>query len=917
MAGNNGWQGVPWHSLTVEEVLKKIEAKLDGQTDEEARRRRERYGENTLEREEGAGPAQLVLKQLRSPLIYLLAAAAAVSLIMEHYIDAGFIFGVVIINTILGVVQEWRAERALETLHKMAAPRARVVRGGKEQDIEAKAVVPGDILLLIKGDRVAADARLLESDDLKLDESALTGESDPVVKKAEQLEKSKMLSERTNMLWMSTTVTSGSGLAVVVATGMGTEMGSIAEQVQSAEREATPLQHRIGRLGMYIGIAGVILAAGVFGIGVLRGYDLPTMLLFSVAVAVSAIPEGLPAVISITLALGIQRMAKRNAIIRRLPAVETLGSATVICTDKTGTITKNEMTVTRLLAGGRTYSVTGQGYEPEGDISPEAGQDGEKQKISQESLPEALKTLLRIGMLTNSSRLVQEDKEKWIVEGEPTEGALLVVARKVGLDCVQLKESYPKRDEIPFSSELKYMATLHTSPDNVKTVLCVKGAPERIMEFCSRIIEDDRKTMLDEEKKKTIGEINQAFAKLGLRVLAGASRDMPVGQEKIEPSEVERDLTFAGLWGMVDPPRPEAIEAIKTAKEAGIRVVMLTGDNAVTAATIAKKVGIAEDDDEAMTGKQVEEMSKEELADKVMKAGVFARVSPSHKMTIMEVLKENNQIVAMTGDGINDAPALKGADIGIAMGQTGTEVAREAADMILADDNFASIVNAIEEGRIIFGNLRRVVFYLVATSAAEIVALGGALLIGLPLPLTAVMILWINLVTDGPSDVSLGVEPKHRDVLKRPPRPPEAGIFDWPLIRRVLLLSSVVAAGTLGLFTYSLEKGNIAHAQTVAFTTLAAFQWFQAFNSRSQFLSIFAIGITSNQWLLLGVSIAIILQLGVIYSGLGHTIFKTHPLAAADWLVIVPVASTVLIADEIFKLLGVHGKQSSASAERK
>lgn len=804
----------------------------------------------------------------------------------------------VVLNTIMGFVQEWRAERALAALRQMAAPRAMVLRDGQERLIAASLVVPGDILLLETGDRVAADARLLKSDDLEVDESALTGESQPVFKQPGRHPESQALIDRTNMVWTSTSVTAGRGRAVVVATGMDTVIGEIATEVRQTEREETPLQRRMGRLGTILGIGGILLASGLFGLGILQGYEIIEMVLFSVAVAVSAIPEGLPAVISVTLALGVQRMARRNAIIRRLPAVETLGSTTVICSDKTGTITKNEMTITRMWVGRRTYTVTGQGYEPEGEIYPEDG-------ALPHELSDELRTLLTIGSLANNARLIHNEKGWWI-EGDPTEGAILVVARKAGFNIDQLKRQQPRKAEIPFTSEQKYMATMHPAPD--RSVVYVKGAPERVIDFCTHMLEDGKRVELDESRRQIIKEVNTSFARQALRVVAGAYRDLPADTEKLDRSLAQSELTFAGLWGMVDPPRPEAIKAINDARGAGIHVVMITGDHAVTASAIAEKVGISRGAGQAISGSQIEEMSKEELADQAMTVGVFARVSPAHKLKILEALKEKGHIVAMTGDGVNDAPALKGADIGVAMGKTGTEVAKEAADMILTDDNFATIVNAIEEGRVIFSNLYRVVAYLITTNIGEVFTLTAALMLGMPLPLTAIMILWVNLVTDGACTVPLGVEPKHWDVLKQPPRAPGSGILDRFLVRRLLLLSPVMAVGTLGLFAYELQIGSFQHAQTVAFTTLVSFEWFRALSARSSYLSLFSIGILSNRWLIAGISGAILLQLGAVYSGPGQVIFSTVPLSLTDWALIIPVASSILIFDEILKRLGVYGR---------
>ncbi len=901
MRGDEQRETTHWHALGEEELYRKVGSGERGLAEEEVPHRREQYGVNTLEAEEGSSVLKVVLGQLHHPLIYLLIAAAGVSLVIGHAVDAAVIAGVVLLNTLLGAAQEWKADRALEALHRMASPHARVLREGTEVDVPAEDVVPGDVLLLETGDRVAADARLVESADLRADESALTGESEPVAKRSHRLEENVALADRTNMLWMSTAVTAGRGRAVVVGTGMDTALGRIAGQVRETGREQTPLQRRLARLGTVLGLAGIGMAALVFLLGLVMGYDWVEMVLYSVAVAVSAIPEGLPAVISVTLALGVQRMARRNAIIRRLPAVETLGSTTVICSDKTGTITRNEMTVTRLWTLARGYTVGGAGFEPEGEIRPQ-GDDGASTDLSDD-----VRLLLRIGALNNNARLVEED-DTWRVRGTPTEGAIVVVARKGQLMPKELARDQERLHEVPFSSEQKYMATLHPRDDGEGTVAYVKGAPDRILGFCTHVLEAGQEVELTDERRRKIEAANQAYAEGALRVVAAACRRFPKDKHSLEREDVEGGLVFVGLWGMVDPPRPEAIRAIDDAQGAGIRVVMITGDHAVTALAIAREVGIAGNEDEVITGAELDEMDDETLAERVRRVGVFARVTPAHKLRILQALKAHGHVVAMTGDGVNDAPALKGADIGVAMGKAGTEVAKEASDMVLTDDDFATIVHAVEEGRIIFSNLRRVVFFLITTNLGEILTLAAALVIGLPLPLTAIMILWINLVTDGACTIPLGLEPGHWDVLKQPPRSPTAGVLDVPLIRRMVLLAPIMAAGTLGLFAYELTIGSEQHAQTMAFTTLAAFQWFQAFNARSSKVSSFSIGLFTNRWLWLGVGTAIALQVLVVYTPAGQLLFGTEALTGIDWLLVVGVASSILVFDELLKRLGVHGR---------
>lgn len=888
-----------WHALDPDEALKRLDSSTEGLTGEEATRRLQETGLNLLEAEEEVGPLRLLVRQVHNPLIYLLAGAAVLSLLVGHGVDAGVIAGVIVLNSLLGFFQEWRAEGALAALREMAAPHARVLRDGRPAEIEAAHVAPGDALLLETGDRVAADARLLSGDDLHVDESALTGESQPVAKQPERVDEGTPMADRQNMVWMSTSVTGGRGRAVVVATGMRTEMGRIADQVRSTQREETPLQKRMHKLGLVLGVGGITLAALVFGLGLLRGYAVFEMLMFAVAAAVSAIPEGLPAVISVTLALGVRRMADRHAIVRRMTAVETLGSTTVICSDKTGTITKNQMTVRRLWAGGQTREVSGEGYQPDGELRSPEGEAVEKP-------PEPLRRLLMIGVLCNNADLKEKDGQ-WRVEGNPSEGALLVAARKAGMHTDPMRREVPRLSEVPFSSSTKYMATFHPRGDGTERVAYVKGAPERILEFCSHVLHDGRRVKLDGQHRREIIAVNEQFASQGLRVMAGAYRDMSEGKDRLERGDVEEGLTLAGLWGMLDPPREESTQAVSDAKRAGIRPVMITGDHAVTALAIARQVGIARIG-RALSGRDIEEMEKPALARAALESGVFARVTPAHKLKITEALKEQGHVVAMTGDGVNDAPALKGADIGVAMGRAGTEVAKEAADMILTDDNFATIVHAVEEGRVIYGNLRRVVFFLLSTNLGEILTLVAALVIGIDLPLTAVMILWVNLVTDGACTVPLGVEPGHADVLRQPPRDPREFIINRPLLFRMAMLTPIMAAGTLGLFWYELRVNGLDYARTVGFTTMAAFQWFQAFNARSQERSVFSIGLFTNRWVLWGVGAAVLLQIGAVHTPVGQLLFGTVGLAWIDWLWILLASSTIWLADELRKLLHTYGR---------
>ncbi|MGM0493158.1 MAG: cation-translocating P-type ATPase [Armatimonadota bacterium] len=874
--------------MPADEALSALDSETDGLTPSEAEDRLAEHGPNALAETEGETVAEIALKQLKQPLIYLLIGAAVVSLLADKPVDAIVIGIVVLLNSIIGVVQEYRAERALEALRSLAAPVAYVIRDGERLEIDASDLVPGDILAVEAGDVVSADARIIRATRLEVDESALTGESETVPKQISPVEEDTPVADRDNMLFKSTHVTGGRGRAVVVATGMDTEIGEIAGEVRATEREATPLQRRLQALSFRIGMFALGMAGLVLLVGLLRGLETVEMVLYSVAVAVSAIPEGLPAVISIVLALGVRRMSERNAIVRQLPAVETLGSTTVICSDKTGTITRNEMTVTRLWAGCCFYSVTGIGYEPDGELEID---DGE--------WTEGLEMLLRIGVLSNDSDLTQDEEGRWTVDGDPSEGALLAVAMKAGLDPQELRSGSTCIHEIPFSSEYKYMATVHELSDRDERLVLAKGAPERILNFCSHAMEDGERREIDDEMRQRIDEASDELARDGLRVMAGAWRQVDEEEDEVEREDVESGLTLAGFWGIVDPPREAAVKAIEQAQRAGIRVVMITGDHAATAASIAEEVGI-ETDRPPLTGAELEELDEEEFDREVCRTAVFARVTPTHKRRIADALGEIGEVVAVTGDGVNDAPALKGADIGVAMGQTGTEVAREAADIVLTDDNFATIVAAVEEGRVIFANLRRVVFYLLATNVGEIITLLAAILIGLPLPLTAVMVIWINLVTDGICDVTVGVEPIHSDVLERPPRSKDQGVIDRTMIVRIAYLAPIMAVGTLAVFWTELDRGH-QYAQTMAFTTLAAFQWFQALNARSENQSILAIGLFTNRWLVLGIAAVAGLQVAAIHTAIGQEALGVVALSVGDWARALLTASSIFIIEELRK----------------
>lgn len=867
-----------WHTMDLQTLWQKSRSREDGLSSGEISARQEQFGLNTLEARERTSPLQIILHQFHNPLIYLLLGAAALSLATGHSIDATVIGVVIVLNTLIGAVQEMKAGKALEALRRMAVPHARVLRNGGTVTVSSEDVVPGDILLLQTGDRVPADARVYTASELHTDESALTGESEPVHKTPDAVGADAQLADRTNMVWMSSAVTAGNGRAVVVSTGMSTQLGMIAGSVRDTKKDQTPLQKRLSKLGLTLGLSGIGLSGLVFGLGLLQGLQLTAMALFAVAVAVSAIPEGLPAVISVTLALGVQRMAGRNAVIRTLPAVETLGSTTVICTDKTGTITQNRMTVTHAWTFSNTMAVSANGFQGGSETAE-------------------LPYLLRCGALA-SNATVEEQGES---AGSPTEIAVVSSVLHGGFDVDELRKAFPRKHEIPFSSEHKYMATLNGTDE---LYAYVNGAADSILGFCSKILVKGEPVPMTAEHRNKIEGAIEFLGGQALRVLAGAFREMPGNTESLARNDVESEMVFCGLWGMVDPPRPEAIEAVAAAREAGIRVVMITGDHAVTANAIALSAGISTEGERVVTGEELDRMDDEQLDAVSPTVTVYARVSPQHKLRILQSMKRLGEIVAMTGDGVNDAPALKGADIGISMGKSGTEVAREASDMILTDDNFATILQAVEEGRTIFANLRRVVFFLITTNLGEILTLVAGLALGMPLPLTAVMILWINLVTDGACTIPLGIEPGHGNVLREKPRPPAEGILGGGFLKRVFIMAPIMAAGTLFLFKRELAGGEV-HARTIAFATMVSFQWFQAVSSRSLTSSVFSVGFFRNRWLWVGILASVTLQLLATQTALGQGIFNTQALSLINWMTIAAVASSVFIVDEILKRAGL------------
>ena len=820
----------------------------------------------------------------------ILIAAGVTSFLLGERVDAIAIGSIIILNAILGFVQEYRAEKALEALKKLAAPNAKVLREGHQRVVQAIKVVPGDILLLEAGDQIPADGRLLEVVSLQAEESSLTGESVPSAKFIEALPGDTPLADRENMTYSGTSVTYGRGKAVVVATGMDTEFGKIAEHIQKVKEEATPLQLRMRSLGMILGGLALLVCAVLFGIQVLGGHPLLESFMMAVALAVSAVPEGLPAVVTVALALGVRKMATRNAIVRRLASVETLGSTSVICTDKTGTLTKDEMTVKRVLAGGQDIEVTGIGYEPQGDFLA----DGNPVDVGENS---HFMLLLRIGSLCNHASLHHEGE--WSVVGDPTEGALLSLAAKGGIWREELLKEYPTVDEIPFDSTRKRMTTIHDCGG--ERLVYTKGAPEVLLQLSSSVHRDDTTERLNDDEREKILGIVRDMAAVGLRVLAFAYRVVPLGTNPTS-QDIEHNLTFVGVVGMMDPPREEVRGAIALCKSAGIRTVMVTGDHALTAQAIAKDIGLLGENGRVVSGPELDRMSDGELEREVEDIVVCARSSPEHKVRILDALKKKGHIVAMTGDGVNDAPALKRADIGIAMGVTGTEVTKQAADMILADDNFATIVSAIEEGRDIYDNIRKFIRLLLSTNLDEILLVATATLLKLPLPMLPIQILLVNIVSDGLPALALSFDAYDDDIMERKPRSPKEGIFHGMLLF-ILAAAVIDFVGEILLLIYWRNTGfaSVEKIRTMILTSTILFELFLVFNCRSENRSIFRTNPFQNKLLVLAVVLSFVLQLMVIYLPFLQTVFKTVPLGMSDWLIILAISSTgLLILPEVF-----------------
>ncbi|MDZ7270931.1 MAG: cation-translocating P-type ATPase [candidate division KSB1 bacterium] len=886
-----------WHTLSGEEVLARLGSGPNGLSSAEAARRLAQYGPNELQEAEQISRWKILLSQFKNVLVIILLVATAISAALGHQVEALAISAIVLFSVFMGYLQEYRAERALEALRRMAALRATVIRDGSEQEVPAREIVPGDVLLLSVGDKVPADGRLLEVVNLQVDEAALTGESTPVEKALPALQNGSVpLGERANMVYSGTVVTYGRGRAVVVETGTHTEFGRVAELLKTVESGKTPLQENLARVGSMLARAALVLVALIGLLGVARGKPPLEMFLFAIAMAVAVVPEALPAVVTIALALGVQRMAKRNALVRRLPAVETLGCASVICTDKTGTLTKDEMTVRRLYVGGELIEVTGVGYEPVGEFR----RGGEPLTIEGTDGP--LLTLLRAAVLSSDAHLVRREEDgRWAIKGDPTEGALITVAAKAGLRKVELEEAWPRVHEIAFTSERKRMTTVHRGPSGL--VAYAKGAPEVILASCAFAATNEGTVPLTGAARRRILATASSMARDAMRVLAVAWKP------KTTAEDAEEKMTFLGLVGMVDPPRPEAKAALQKCRDAGIKVVMITGDHPETAQAIARELGLTQGG-MAVTGREVDAMTDEELEEKVDRIDVYSRVSPSHKLRVVTALQKRGHVVAMTGDGVNDAPALKKADIGVAMGITGTDVSKEAAAMTLTDDNFASIVAAVEEGRGIFDNIKKFLMYLLSSNVGEIGLMAGALLAGLPLPLSAVQILYVNLATDGLPALALSVDPPAPDLMRRRPRRPRAGLFTRPVLALMAVAGIWSMLINLGLFSCALRSGRPQQeAMTMAFVSLIGIQFFKAYNFRSDRHSVLSRPL-ANKWLNLAIGWELALLCLIVYAHPLQRIFGTYALPLRDWLIVGVATCTVSIILEAAKALirrGVTG----------
>lgn len=951
-----------WHALKAEDVLKHLEVQDAGLSSAEVEKRLQYYGQNQLREAPRPGFLALLWAQLNNFVVILLIVASVISALLGDYVEAAAIMAIVVLNSVLGIVQEQRAEQALAALKKLAAPDAQVLRDGVRRSVPSYNLVPGDIVFLEAGNFIPADLRLLEAVNLRVEEASLTGESLPVQKNAATvLEKNVPLGDRKNTAFLGTLVNYGRGRGVVTSTGMRTQLGLIATMLQSVETEETPLQRRLDQLGRSLSIGSLILVAVVFIVALINqtnigelftsplayfgefAEQITEVFIIAISLAIAAVPEGLPAVVTISLALGMREMIQRHALIRKLSSVETLGSATVICSDKTGTLTQNEMTVTRIWADDQFVHVTGTGYAPQGEFQVDGA------KVDVKKYPAILSTLW-LGLLNNDATIEKTGEndavQTYRIVGDPTEGSLLVAAAKAGAIHLDINEAYPRENEVPFDSERKRMITIHDVRDPKPhdpspfydqkhkdwDVIAVKGAPDIVLELCTQYQGmDDKPQPITKEARERILAANDAMTRDALRVLGLAYRldkDVPDDPEKIKAEELEKNLVFVGLVGMIDPPRTEVKPALERARHAGIRTVMITGDFPNTAKAIAEAIGLLRPGKKVLTGAALDDMDDEELKNIIEDTDVFARVSPEHKMRIVDALQANDEIVAMTGDGVNDAPAIKRADIGVAMGITGTDVAKGTADMVLTDDNYASIVSAVQQGRIIYSNIRKFVFFLLSSNVAEIMIIFLATLAGLPAPLTAIQLLWLNLITDGAPALALAMEKGDPDIMDRKPRAKNEPIVNRSMgvgivIQTIVQTGAVLGAFVMGLI-WHLEAGAIippgtnalsfilAHdwrgidvqtAETMAFVTLSLAELFRAYTVRSERASVFQIGFFSNRYMQYAVGLSIALLLIVCAVPFLQPIFNTHFLTGREWSVVLGLALMPAVAEEITKFL--------------
>lgn len=896
-----------WYNKGKKEVLNELKTNLGiGLSNKEATVRLTKYGKNELDAQTKKSFFSKLLAQFTDFLIIILLIAAGISAFVGEREDALVILAIVVINAILGIYQEGKAEKSVEALQKLSAPNAKVVREGNLLTLPAVEIVPGDVVVLEAGDIVPADIRILESSNMKVEEASLTGESVPVEKDAKaQIVGYVGIGDRHNMCFSSTIVTYGRGRGVVVGTGHNTEIGNIATKIQSYDDEETPLQTKLNQLGKVLGTLTIIICIIVFLVGLLQGRPVLKMMLTSISLAVAAIPEGLPAIVTIVLSIGMNRMAGKNAIVKKLLAVETLGATSVICSDKTGTLTQNEMTVVKAFVDDKVLDIEGGGYDPIGDVKL----DGRKININ--SLPN-LRNLVSIGSLANDAQLDKSSGSYKII-GDPTEGAIITFAGKLGQTAEQLNMVYPRVEELPFDSSRKMMTTFHSSYVNGKIVSFTKGAPDILISKCSKIALNGSIVDFSKDLKERVLAINTKFARSALRVLSMAYKLWNEVPEHPDFELVENDMIFVGLVGMIDPARPEVKESIKLCKKAGIETVMITGDYKETAYAIAHDLGMVESESQAMMGNELDNYTEEELREVVKKTKVYARVSPEHKVKIVTALKDNGQITSMTGDGVNDALALKKADIGVAMGITGTDVAKNTAEVILTDDNFATIVNAVEEGRIIFSNIKKFVFFLLSCNIGEILLVFVSILIGWEVPLVPIQLLWLNLVTDSFPAMALGVENAEPGIMNQPPRDTNEPILDKSMMGGIIFQAVAIAFASLISYYWAARMygiGNgLVHVRTVVFTTLITAELLRAFSSRSQVYTLFKIGFFSNIRMIQAVFVSFALTVLVLYVPILNEIFDVMPLTMHDWEIVLAFSFIPMLVGELYKDLFKNGRR--------